>query len=61
MRSQLPTLDLDAVFEAKEELAIAVKAALSQTMENFGFQILQGKKKQLVLFPFFNLLTHTLA
>lgn len=52
MRSQLPTLDLDAVFEAKEELAIAVKAALSQTMENFGFQILQGKKNNLCFFRF---------
>jgi regulator of protease activity HflC (stomatin/prohibitin superfamily) len=42
MRSQLPTLDLDAVFEAKEELAQAVKQALSGTMDKFGFQILQA-------------------
>ena len=42
MRSQLPTLELDAVFEAKEELAIAVKAALQGTMSRFGFQILQA-------------------
>lgn len=32
MRAQLPTLELDAVFEAKEELALAVKNALSSTM-----------------------------
>ena len=32
MRSQLPTLELDAVFEAKEDLALAVKNALSETM-----------------------------
>ena len=30
MRSQLPTLDLDEVFEAKEELAVKVKGALQQ-------------------------------
>jgi len=41
MRSQLPTLELDAVFEAKEELALAVKSALSETMSAFGYQILQ--------------------
>ncbi len=32
MRSQLPTLELDAVFEAKEDLALAVKNALQETM-----------------------------
>lgn len=42
MRSQLPTLELDAVFEAKEELALAVKHALSETMSNYGYQILQA-------------------
>jgi regulator of protease activity HflC (stomatin/prohibitin superfamily) len=42
MRSQMPTLDLDAIFEAKEELAQAVKQALSGTMDKFGFQILQA-------------------
>jgi hypothetical protein len=35
MRSQLPTLELDAVFEAKEELALAVKNALSETMTGY--------------------------
>ena len=42
MRSQLPTLELDAVFEAKEDLALAVKNALSQTMTGYGYQILQA-------------------
>jgi len=42
MRSQLPTLELDAVFEAKEDLALAVKNALSETMSEYGYQILQA-------------------
>lgn len=41
MRAQLPTLELDAVFEAKEDLALAVKNALSKTMTGYGYQILQ--------------------
>ncbi|KAL7576043.1 hypothetical protein ACA910_000830 [Epithemia clementina (nom. ined.)] len=39
MRSQLPHLELDAVFEAKEELALAVKNALAETMTTYGYQI----------------------
>lgn len=42
MRSQLPTLELDAVFEAKEDLAQAVKTALTETMSGYGYQILQA-------------------
>merc|ERR1712194_675975 len=42
LRSQLPTLELDAVFEAKEDLALAVKNALSETMSDYGYQILQA-------------------
>lgn len=41
MRAQLPTLELDAVFEAKEDLALAVKQALSETFTSYGYQILQ--------------------
>jgi hypothetical protein len=41
MRAQLPTLELDAVFEAKEELALAVKQALTDTFTSYGYQILQ--------------------
>lgn len=39
IRAQLPHLELDAVFEAKEELALAVKNALSETMTAYGYQI----------------------
>jgi len=42
IRSQLPTLELDAVFEAKEELSLAVKNALSETFNRYGYQILQA-------------------
>lgn len=42
MRSQLPTLELDAVFEAKEDLALAVKGALTEVMTRYGYQILQA-------------------
>lgn len=42
MRAELPTLELDAVFEAKEELAAAVKEALSEVMTRYGYQILQA-------------------
>lgn len=39
MRSQLPNLELDSVFEAKEELALAVKNALADTMTGYGYSI----------------------
>jgi len=42
MRSELPTLELDAVFEAKEELAVAVKGALTEVMTRYGYQILNA-------------------
>lgn len=42
VRSELPLLELDAAFEAKEELALAVKNALSKTMSSYGYQILQA-------------------
>lgn len=41
LRSELPNLELDSVFEAKEELATAVRNALSQTMTQYGYQIMQ--------------------
>jgi len=41
LRAQLPTLELDAVFEAKEDLALAVKNALSETFTSYGYQILE--------------------
>lgn len=41
IRAELPTLELDSVFEAKEDLAQAVKHALSNTMTQYGYQIMQ--------------------
>ena len=41
MRATLPTLELDAAFEAKEELATSVKAALTESFTSYGYQILQ--------------------
>jgi hypothetical protein len=41
MRSQLPTLELDAVFEAKEEVAVDVKNSLTEIMTTYGYQIVQ--------------------
>lgn len=42
MRSELPTLELDSVFEAKEELALSVKNALAKVMSNYGYSIIQA-------------------
>jgi len=41
MRATLPTLELDAAFEAKEELAKSVKGALAESFTSYGYQILQ--------------------
>lgn len=40
MRAELPTLELDQCFEAKEDLALAVKNALTEVMSSYGYQIL---------------------
>lgn len=42
MRAQLPTLELDEVFEAKDSLASAVKKALSKSMSDYGYQIVNA-------------------
>ncbi len=42
LRAEIPTLELDALFEAKEELAVTVKKALAQTMTQYGYQIMQA-------------------
>lgn len=39
LRAELPNLDLDEVFEAKEELALSVKNALSEVMGTYGYLI----------------------
>lgn len=42
VRSILPTMELDEAFEAKEELAIGVQSALKETMESYGYKIIQA-------------------
>ena len=42
LRAELPKLELDSVFEAKEDLALAVKNSLSETMTGYGYQILNA-------------------
>lgn len=41
IRAELPNLELDSVFEAKEDLALSVKNALTETMSQYGYQIVQ--------------------
>lgn len=42
VRANVPTLDLDDVFEKKEEIASAVKRELKETMDDFGYLIVQA-------------------
>jgi len=41
VRARVPKMELDDVFDRKDEIAIAVKNELSGEMDNFGFQIVQ--------------------
>ncbi len=41
VRAQVPTIDLDDVFERKDDIAIAVKTDLTQVMDDFGYGILK--------------------
>lgn len=41
VRAEVPKLDLDDVFVRKDDIAIAVKAELSENMEKYGFRIVQ--------------------
>lgn len=41
VRSQLPKLTLDEVFEKKDDVATAVKAELSDAMDDFGYLIVK--------------------
>ena len=40
VRSTVPRIKLDDLFESKEEIAVGVKDALSKSMEGFGYQIM---------------------
>ncbi len=42
IRSEIPKLILDDVFAEKDKIAIAVKKELDETINNFGFNILQA-------------------
>lgn len=42
VRSQVPNLNLDDVFQNKEHIAEAVKTNLAQTMDDFGYVILKS-------------------
>jgi regulator of protease activity HflC (stomatin/prohibitin superfamily) len=40
VRAKVPTLELDEVFEKKDDIAAAVKLHLDETMKNFGWEVL---------------------
>merc|ERR1711939_116134 len=42
IRSQIPTMTLDEAFEAKEKMAIAVKAQVSESMKEFGVMVIKA-------------------
>ncbi|MDZ7728873.1 MAG: SPFH domain-containing protein [Dehalococcoidia bacterium] len=41
VRARVPKMELDVVFDNKDEIAVAVKNELSESMQAFGFQIVQ--------------------
>jgi regulator of protease activity HflC (stomatin/prohibitin superfamily) len=41
VRSAVPKMELDSAFEAKDDIAIAVKENLQSVMEDYGYSILQ--------------------
>jgi len=42
VRAKVPTLELDEVFEKKDDIAAAVKEHLDETMKNFGWEVLSA-------------------
>eukprot|EP00005_Dracoamoeba_jomungandri_P006075 CAMPEP_0174249876 /NCGR_PEP_ID=MMETSP0439-20130205/212_1 /TAXON_ID=0 /ORGANISM="Stereomyxa ramosa, Strain Chinc5" /LENGTH=297 /DNA_ID=CAMNT_0015329807 /DNA_START=67 /DNA_END=960 /DNA_ORIENTATION=+ len=42
VRASVPQIDLDDVFETKDEIAFTLKTELGNVMEDYGFQILQA-------------------
>jgi regulator of protease activity HflC (stomatin/prohibitin superfamily) len=42
IRARVPKIKLDDLFEKKDEIALAVKEELNETMNSFGFQILNA-------------------
>lgn len=41
VRARVPALSVDEVFEKKEEIALSVKKELAETMDDFGYNIIQ--------------------
>ena len=42
IRSEVPKMELDAVFAEKDKIAVAVKNELSETMQQFGFDFIKA-------------------
>lgn len=42
VRAKVPTLELDEVFEKKDDIAAAVKGHLDETMKTFGWEVLSA-------------------
>lgn len=42
VRSEIPKLTLDEVFESKDSVALAIKTSLEDSMDDFGFQIIRS-------------------
>jgi regulator of protease activity HflC (stomatin/prohibitin superfamily) len=42
VRARVPSIKLDDLFEKKDEIALAVKEELNETMKGFGFEILNA-------------------
>ena len=42
IRSEVPRMELDAVFSEKDQIAVAVKTELSETMKQFGFDFIKA-------------------
>jgi len=42
IRSRVPRISIDRLFEEKEEIAIAIKTELNETMIKFGFEIMNS-------------------
>jgi regulator of protease activity HflC (stomatin/prohibitin superfamily) len=42
VRSTVPKMELDSTFEAKEEIAHAIRDSLQHIMKDYGYQIIQS-------------------
>lgn len=51
VRAQVPRMNLDTVFESKEEIASTVKEELAKSMGGFGYQARGAGRAFIVLAP----------